>query len=253
MKILKKICGFFGITIFSFSLFLALIFYLLHNITNYENLIQLASEAKSIIIEQYKQKLTKEQLNQLQTFIEFACAQQNEIELEVNGKIILNCKEIEGKNIDQIIDAIATKAIKKKIDSIHFSAYDCDFFTCYKQNKFEYYVSKNANELYNSFFFYSFLAIIFSTILVFVSAGILNGIKNIGGAMIFIGITYFFKFFSQPLISKILPIEMIEIAMPFIQKILNQIFEPFLWILIFGAILLFSYYLAKILGKKKII
>ena len=247
MRLLNRLIKFLATTFFTLFLFLAVLSFSLSQITS----VQKIPDLIGIISTSYEKNLQSE-LNQLEesfTYIQTYCKQNNEINFSVGDKnITIYCNEIENKTSKEFAKFVLNRVVEEKVNEFYYKNYTCKFTECWKEN-IAYYYSFQANQYYSSLTNYFIVASILSALLIFAVEKI-SAIKTIGITFIFLGISYFFKFVLKELIGNFIPAELIDLRESLI-KIISPVFDNFLYILIFGIILLVIYFLPKRFIKTK--
>jgi len=247
MRFLNRLIKFLATTFFTLFLFLAVLLFSLTQITSAQKIPGLIE----IISTSYEKNLQSE-LNQLEesfVYIQAYCKQNNEINFSVGNKnITIYCSEIENKTSKEFAKFVLNRVVKEKINEFYYKNYTCEFTECWKDN-ITYYYSFQANQSYSSLTNYFIVASVLSALLIFVIEKF-SALKTIGITFIFLGISYFFKFLLKELIGNFIPAELIDLRESLI-NIISPVFDNFLYLLIFGIILLAIYFLLKKLKTKK--
>ncbi len=162
------------------------------------------------------------------------------------SSITLECSDVKAaSNYQGFVNLFS----KNMFDQLYYKEYTGDFLTLWKQsdteskpwllfsNYFHNFLQKNLK--------YLFILTILTAVIILLSSGILNGIKNIGVSCIFIGIPFLFVGVIKKIILSKLPEEAL-FASSFVDKILAVFTNKFLIVFGLGIVLVVIY----IIGKK---
>lgn len=163
------------------------------------------------------------------------------------SSVTLECSDVKAASNYQGVVNLFSKNI---FDQLYYKEYAGDFLTLWKQsdtdskpwllfsNYFHNFLQKNLKYVF-------ILTILTAVLVVLLSAGILNGIKNIGVSCIFIGIPFLFVGVIKRIILSKIPQEPLFVS-SFIDKMLAAFANKFLIAFGIGIVLVVIY----IIGKK---
>lgn len=177
--------------------------------------------------------------DQLKLFIEQTCRNSKTVDIPVmNDKISIDCQS------SDVIGEIADKTF----DNLYFRNYSCAILDCLKNQQTMFAVfSLKANNFFNGYMLiFAMLTVLSAVFLVYFLSG--WGIpKGIGISLVSVGIGYFIIGFTKNAI----PQEILSLAGPLINLIVDTIAHNFLLVLIPGVILTVIGIAGSRLSKKK--
>ena len=242
MKLLLKISKFFGVLFLTVFLTLTVLAFSLHQITSPQQISELIEQIAKIYIS--KQNLT--QFQREFNYLKEYCKIKDKITFQIDDKnLTIECEELENKDINQFSVYLSEKIVKERINEIYYKNYTCKFEDCWKEREnIFYYFSHQANVYYFTltlyFMFTSFLGLFLILI-----AERAKSVKTIANCLIFVGITYFFKFFIGKMIEMKVPQDFSYLT-EIIVKTISPIFDNFLPFLLTGIALFAIYKLRKL-------
>jgi len=245
MRFLRSFGKFALGSLFSLSLTLLLLISSLSQLTEYSNLKKIFSEALIEI-------RTKEvNITEAYHLIKYACKTQERINLPIdNDTIELNCSQVEKVEERDFLNFLATKIFEK----FYFKEYPCSVIECLKkgdERNFLIIFSKEGNLFFKKIQNYLILITAAScTGFILVLENWQERAKGLGKVLFSTGLFYFIIKYSY---SFFLPAQVREIKI--VQDIINVFTQNFLYLFIFGILLLIlgyslSYQKRKVKGRK---
>lgn len=246
MGLVRNIIKTTSIFLFSFLLSLSILTFLLYDLTKYEN-------AKNIFTTFFKEIVVREEKWKIEEIFNRSvnyCKSYPNYTIELSTDVSIHCSEILNTNLESFISLIANKYF----DRIYYKTYDCEMPKCVKELKssedFAVLMSLKAHEFLKDITKLLLVLTTVSGILLFISLETwLGRIKTFGLEFLSIGIFYFLTpFLKRIFIEKFLSKSLIDLTS--LDLIFNKIKFITMIFLVSGLILIFTWILLKIFGKK---
>jgi hypothetical protein len=144
--------------VISFTLLIAIFF--LSKITEYSTLKRITYP----LIER-QLNITEEQKIAILNYLQYRCANEKEININIGKNISISCEDIKKINENNITDYLAGKIF----DAFYFEKYECELQGCLEKQRFEYFLSFGFHEKISEFFKYLIIVTIAFGLLYFIS------------------------------------------------------------------------------------
>jgi hypothetical protein len=235
MGILRAISKVLFSTAFVLSLTLLIAIFFLSKITEYSTLKRITYP----LIEK-QLNITEEQKTAILNYLQYRCANEREININIGKNISISCEDIKKTNENNITDYL----VGKIFDAFYFEKYECDLQGCLEGQRLEYFLSFEFHERVPEFFKYLIIATIVFGLLYFISIESMEGrVLSFGIIFLLTSIPYFLIDYSKLLLPQSL--EESE-AMSIIIAELKTQASFLLYFLFAGILLLLIYFFLRI-------
>ena len=255
MKLLRGLGKFFGSTIFTTFLVLAILLMELVSFTSYDNFKLLASEISK---KQLFSAMSEQDLTDLQQMLLFQCSQTDRINVPIFGgqPVVVKCDDVRNSDKAQL-PTLITNAL---VDSIYYQKFNCSFIDCItKGNQQDMLIvaSNEGNQFYKSLQVYMWIIAVVGLILLLVSIETWSGrLKGVGFNLVFTGLPFLFLGYIQSSFMPALPPAIESSVKPIIDGLISSLKDKFLIVFAIGVVLVIAgyalgFYLSRKDGKKK--
>lgn len=255
MGFFRGLGKFFGSTIFTTFIVLAILMMDIVIFTSFDNV---KAVAGGILKEQLFSKMSQDDLAALKTMMSFQCSQTSQINLPIAGgqTIAMNCDDVENMEASQLPDVITNSIIS----SFYYRKFDCSFVDCLKRGGVENLMilaSNDGNQFYRSLQTYMWIGAAIGLAILLVSTETWIGrLKGVGWNLVFTGLPFLILGFIQSRFMPSLPTEIESSVKPIVDNLLSSIKNKFIIVLMVGIALVIAgyalgFYLSRKSGKKK--
>jgi hypothetical protein len=222
-------------TAFVLSLTLLIAVFFLSKITDYSTLKQITYP----LIEK-QLNITEEQKTAILNYLQYRCANEKEININIGKNISISCEDIKQTNENNITDYLAGKIF----DAFYFEKYECELQRCLEKQRFEYFLSSGFHEKISEFFKYLIVVTIVFGLLYFLSIESMEGrVLSFGVIFLLTSIPYFLFEYSKLLLPQSLKDS--EATSIIIAELKTQA-SFLLYFFLVGILLLLIYFLLRI-------
>jgi LPXTG-motif cell wall-anchored protein len=233
-------------TLFTISLALALTLMGVVNLTSYQTLQPIASNA---ISQQISSVASQQQLSQALNQAKQQCQGQTEIQFQLQGiNFTVPCSQVNNATPQDVPNLVASAVVNQTVQK----TYSCQPIQCLQtlqgNDRLLYVFSSDFNNFLKTVLNALWIATAVTAIgYFFALEGVAGRLKGFGVALIWVGIPYFTTGFLQHYISSLL-LPQASAILPLLNQIVVQLSNNFLYAFVIGVVLLVAGF---ILGRKR--
>ena len=249
MGFFRGLGKFFGSTIFTSFLVVAILLMEMASFTGYDNFKAIAS---GLLEKQILSTVDEQQLTAIQTALLLQCAQTDKVDLPLGGQsITLKCADVKSSDKTKLPTLITTALI----DNLYYKKFDCSFIDCIRSGDPQNLLvvaTNEGNQFYKSSQMYMWIATGIGLVILLVSSETWVGrLKGVGFNLVFTGLPFLLLGSVQSLLIPSLPAELESSVKPIIDSLTSSLKNKFIIVLVIGVVLLVvGYALGFYLSRK---